>query len=85
MNEKLFVVYQPQTGFDLPYNSKGVQTIMGLVQDKLAAHGFRVFLPEQIRRIKGKSAEMVVDEETAIEIGRQETGDCVVIVQPGRC
>jgi hypothetical protein len=77
---KVVVVYQPQTGFDLPYNSKGVQTIMGLVQDKLAAHGFRVFLPEQIRRIKGKSAEMVVDEETAIEIGRQETGDCVVIV-----
>ncbi len=77
---KVIVVYQPQTGFDLPYNSKGVQTIMGLVQDKLAEQGFRVFLPEQIRRIKGKSAEMVVDEETAIEIGRQETGDCVVIV-----
>ena len=77
---KVIVVYLPQTGFDLPYDSKGVQTIMGLVQDKLAAHGFRVFLPEQIQRIKGKSAEMVVDEETAIEIGRQETGDCVVIV-----
>ncbi len=77
---KVIVVYQPQTGFDLPYDSKGVQTIMGLVQDKLAAHRFRVFLPEQIKRIKGKSAEMVVDEETAIEIGRQETGDCVVIV-----
>jgi len=77
---KVIVVYLPQTGFDLPYDSKGVQTIMGLVQDKLAAHGFRVFLPDQIRRIKGKSAEMVADEETAIEIGRQETGDCVVIV-----
>lgn len=77
---KVIVVYQPQTGFDLPYDSKGVQTIMGLVQDKLAAHGFRVFLPEQIRRIKGKSAEMVADEETAIQIGRQETGDCVVVV-----
>lgn len=77
---KVIVVYKPQTGFDLPYDSKGVQTIMGLVQDKLAAHGFRVFLPDQIRRIKGKSAEMVVDEETAIEIARQETGDCVVIV-----
>ncbi len=77
---KVVVVYQPQTGFDLPYNSKGVQTIMGLIQDKLAAHGFRVFLPDQIRRIKGKSAEMVVDEETAIEIARQETGDCAIIV-----
>ena len=77
---KVVVVYKPQTGFDLPYDSKGVQTIMGLVQDKLAAHGFRVFLPEQIQRIKGKSAEMVVDEETAIEIARQETGDCVVVV-----
>lgn len=77
---KVVVVYKPQTGFDLPYNSKGVQTIMGLIQDKLAAHGFRVFLPDQIRRIKGKSAEMVVDEETAIEIARQETGDCAVVV-----
>lgn len=77
---KVVVVYQPQTGFDLPYNSKGVQTIMGLIQDKLAAHGFRVFLPDQIKRIKGKSAEMVVDEATAIEIARQETGDCAVVV-----
>jgi len=77
---KVVVVYKPQTGFDLPYNSKGVQTIMGLIQDKLAAHGFRVFLPDQIKRIKGKSAEMVVDEETAIEIARQETGDCAVVV-----
>jgi hypothetical protein len=77
---KVVVLYQPQTGFDLPYDSKGVQTIMGLVQDKLAAHGFRVFLPEQIQRIKGKSAEMVVNEETAIEIARQETGDCVVVL-----
>ncbi|MBW2707838.1 MAG: hypothetical protein JRD04_00900 [Deltaproteobacteria bacterium] len=77
---KVVVVYQPQTGFDLPYDSKGVQTIMGLIQDKLAEHGFRVFLPSQIKRIKGKSAEMVVDEETAIEIARQETGDCAVVV-----
>ncbi len=77
---KVVVLYQPKTGFDLPYDSKGVQTIIGLIQDKLAAHGFRVFLPEQIKRIKGKSAEMVVDEETAIEIARQETGDCAVIV-----
>ena len=77
---KVVVFYKPRTGFDLPYDSKGVQTIMGLIQDKLAAHSFRVFLPDQIRRIKNKSAEMVVDEGTAIEIARQETGDCAVIV-----
>jgi len=34
---KIIVVYQPRTGFDLPANSKGVQTIMDLIEDKLAS------------------------------------------------
>jgi hypothetical protein len=77
---KVVVVYQPRTGFDLPYKSKGVQTIMDLIEDKLAGYGFRVFLPGQLKRIRGGAAETVADEETAINIARQEAGDAVVVV-----
>ncbi len=77
---KVVVVYQPRTGFDLPYKSKGVQTIMDLIEDKLAGYGFRVFLPGQLKRIRGRTAETVADEETAINIARQEAGDAVVVV-----
>ncbi len=77
---RVVVVYKPRTGLDLPYNSKAVQSVMDLIEDRLAGYGFRVFLPDQLRRIRGRAAEMVVDEETAIEIARQEAGDAVVIV-----
>ncbi|HDZ89597.1 MAG: hypothetical protein JRJ09_08895 [Deltaproteobacteria bacterium] len=77
---KIIVVYKPRTGFDLPFNSKGVQTIMDLIQDKLSGYGFRVFLPDQLVRIKAKSAEMVVDEEDAINLARQEAADAAVVV-----
>ena len=77
---KIIVVYKPRTGFDLPANSKGVQTVMDLIQDKLSGYGFRVFLPDQLMRIKAKSAEMVVDEEDAIGLARQEAADAAIIV-----
>ncbi len=77
---KVIVVYKPRTGLDLPYDSKAVQTVMDLIEDRLAGKGFRVFLPSQLKRIRGRAAEMVVDEESAINIARQETGDAVVIV-----
>jgi hypothetical protein len=77
---KVVVVYQPRTGFDLPYKSKGVQTIMDLIEDKLVGYGFRVFLPGQLKRIREGTAEMVADEESAINIAKQEAGDAVVIV-----
>jgi hypothetical protein len=77
---KVVVVYKPRTGFDLPYESKGVQTVMDLIEDKLSGYGFRVFLPGQLKRIRGKAAEMVVDEESAIDIARQEAGDAAVVV-----
>ena len=77
---KIVVVYQPRTGFDLPANSKGVQTIMDLIQDKLSSYGFRVFLPDQLVRIKAKSSEMVVDEEDAIGLARQEAADAAIVV-----
>ena len=77
---KIVVVYQPRTGFDLPANSKGVQTVMDLIQDKLAGYGFRMFLADQLVRIKGKTAEMVGDEETAINLARQEAAEAAVTV-----
>ena len=77
---KIVVVYQPRTGFDLPANSKGVQTVMDLIQDKLAGYGFRVFLADQVTRIKEKTAEMVGDEETAINLARQEAAEAAVTV-----
>ena len=79
-DKKVVVVYMPRTGLDLPYDSKAVQTIMDLIQDKLAGYAFRVFLPSELKRIRGRSAEMVVDEETAIDIARQEAGDAMVAV-----
>jgi hypothetical protein len=77
---RVAVFYVPRTGFDLPEDSKGVQTVMDLIQDKLTSNGFRVFLPEQMMRIKGRSAERAVNEETAIDIARQETADAAVFV-----
>lgn len=77
---KVIVVYKPRTGFDLPANSKGVHTIMDLIQDKLSSYGFRVFLPDQLVRIKAKAAEMVVDEEDAINLARQEAADAAIVV-----
>ncbi len=77
---KVVVVYIPRTGLDLPYNSKAVQSVMDLIEDRLAGRGFRVFLPGALKRIRERAAEMVVDEETAINIARQEAGDAVVIV-----
>jgi len=77
---RVVVVYKPRTGLDLPYNSKAVQTVMDLIEDKLAEYGFRVFLPSELKRIRGRTAETVVDEKTAIQIARQETGDAVVLV-----
>jgi len=79
-DRKIVVVYQPRTGFDLPADSKGVQTVMDLIQDKLAGYGFRVFLPDQIVRIKGRTTEMVGDEETAINLARQEAAEAAVTV-----
>ncbi len=77
---KVIVLYKPRTGLDIPYDSKAVQSVMDLIQDRLASKGFRVFLPDQLKRIRGRAAEMVVDEESAINIARQETGDAVVLV-----
>ncbi len=77
---RVVVVYIPRTGLDLPYESKAVQSVMDLIEDRLAGKGFRVFLPGTLKRIRKRAAEMVIDEETAINIARQEAGDAVVVV-----
>ncbi len=77
---RVIVLYNRRTPHDLPYNSMAVQRVMDDVQDRLAGYGFRVFLPEHLRRIKMKVTDLAIDEETAINIARQEDGDAVVVV-----
>lgn len=79
-NRSISVVYKPQTGLDLPYDSKAVKTVMNLIEDKLVGFGFRVYRHEDLKRIQGKTSELAIDDESAINIGRQETSDATVIV-----
>ena len=79
-DKKVVVVYMPRTELDLPYESKAVQTVMDLIQDRLSQYAFRVFLQSELKRIRGRAAEMMVDEATAIAIARQEAGDAMVAV-----
>ncbi len=79
-SRRVVVLYNRRTRRDLPYDSKAVQTVMDLIEDKLAGMGFRVFLPDQLKRIKTRVTDLALDEETAINIARQEDGDAVVLV-----
>lgn len=79
-HKKVVVLYVARTKFDLPYDSKGVQTVMSAIQDRLAGHQFRVFLQEQLVKIHGRMAEKIVDEETAIDLVRRDKGDVAVLV-----
>jgi len=77
---KVVVLYAVRTPFDLPYSSKGVQTVMDLIQDRLAHHQFRVFLPDQVTAIRASMAEKIADEKAAIDLVRSEKGDVAVVV-----
>lgn len=77
---RVIVLYQPRTNLDLPLNSKAMQKVMDLIQDRLTGYGFKVFLPEELSRITGKALEMVTDEATALTIAKQEKGDALVVV-----
>jgi hypothetical protein len=77
---KVVVLYVQRTKFDLPYDSKGVQSVMASIQDRLAEHQFRVFLQDKLVEIHGRMAEKIVDEETAIDLVRREKGDAAVVV-----
>lgn len=77
---RIVVVYSPQSKVDLPYDSKPVKDLMSIIEDKLVGHGFRVFLPDQLTRIRGRAAESVADVKTAIGIATQEQADAVILV-----
>ena len=76
---RVVILYSKRTSQSLPYRSMAVKEIVDQVGDKLSNYGFRVFLPEQIKRIKTRATELSLDEETAIQIARQEDGDAVVL------
>ena len=77
---RVIVIYAKKTYQSLPYQSMAVQELINRIEDKLADYGFRVFLPEQIARIKNRATELTIDEESAIQIARQEDGDAVILV-----
>jgi hypothetical protein len=79
-NKRIVVLYGRRTKQDLGPDEKAVQLIMDLVEDRLVGYGFRVFLPEQLKRIKGNINEMMIDEQTAIDLARQEDSDGVVLL-----
>ncbi|BAT71362.1 hypothetical protein TST_0556 [Thermosulfidibacter takaii ABI70S6] len=79
-SKRVVVLYSRRAHNSLPYNTMPVKEIIDRIEDKLAGYGFRVFLPEQIARIKNRATELAIDEETAIQIARQEDGDVVVLV-----
>jgi len=70
--KRIIVIYMPRTSFDLPANSKAVQTVMDLIEDKLVEYGFRIFLHSKIWQIQ--------DEKAAIKVAREEGGDVVILV-----
>ena len=76
---RVIVLYNRRTPQDLEYSSKGVQTVLDLVEDKLAGYGFRVFLADELKRIKRKVIDTAIDEKTAMQIARQEDGDAIVL------
>jgi len=53
---------------------------MALIEDRLVGHGFRVFLPDQLIRIRGRAALEIHDVKTAMALASQENADAVVIV-----
>ncbi len=79
-NKRVVVLYAKRTHNSLPYGTMPVKEVIDEIEDKLAGYGFRIFLPDQIARIKTRATELAIDEETAIQIGRQENGDVVVLV-----
>ena len=79
-SKRVVVLYSKRTHNSLPYGTMPVKEVIDRIEDKLAGYGFRVFLPEQIARIKNRATELAIDEETAIQIARQEDGDVVVLV-----
>lgn len=76
---RIVVLYQTRGESALGYQTFGVQTLLDLVQDKLSGYGFRVFSENQLERIRKRVSELMVDDESAIQLARQENADAVVV------
>ena len=65
---RVVVMYLPEKGSNIPYESRPVKTVIDLIEDKLVDMGFRVFLPPnaiannpmEIARKSGSDAAVVV-------------------------
>lgn len=79
-NRRVVLYYRKRTDEALPADSMAAKEIVDLVSDKLSGYGFRVFLPDQLARIKNRNLALGADEKTAIQMARQENGDAVVII-----
>lgn len=77
---RILVLYTPMSKVDLPYDAKPVKLLMSLIEDKLVGHGFRVFLQDELVRIRGREAESIPDVETAKKLATQEQADAVIVV-----
>ncbi|MFW5836586.1 MAG: hypothetical protein ACOCVM_01155 [Desulfovibrionaceae bacterium] len=76
---RVLVLYNRRTVDDLDYYTKGVQTLLDRIQDKLAGYGFRVFLLDELGRIKQNLTDRMIDENQAIQLARAEKADAVVL------
>lgn len=79
-NRRVVVLYGRRTSSSLPANSMAAKEIVDLVGDKLRGYAFRVFLADQLARITDRNLELGIDEQTAIQVARQESADAVVLV-----
>jgi len=79
-NKRVLVLYATNDVADLPYKSKPVDTLLKLMEDKLVGHAFRVFLPDELVRIRGKQFANLTDQKTGMELAQQENADALVIV-----
>ena len=76
---RVLVLYNRRTSNDPGYHTQGVQTLMDRVQDRLAGYGFRVFLPEELARIRENTIDTMVDQEAALRLARLEKAEAVVV------
>jgi len=79
-NRRVIVSYKKNYGGSLSPGRSAVQTLMDLVEDELVGYGFRVFLESELKRIKGKATDLMVDEASRIQFARQENADALVLV-----
>ena len=81
---KIVIRYKPRTGLDLPYDSKAVQSVIDLIEDKLIDKGFRVFQWEGVQNLRKRDAEGVTDREIDLERGKGYDAEVQVSFDAGK-